>query len=75
MYLFADETKLMKRVKSRKDSAILQKDMSYIKNWSTTWFLNFHSDKCHVLTLGKPQKIEHGHNFCLGDKEPGNGKK
>ena len=69
MYLFADDTKLMKRVRSRKDSVILQKDMDNMHNWSTTWLLNFTPDKCHVLTLGKLQNIKYAHNYRLGDKE------
>ena len=40
-----------------------------MQNWSTTWLLNFHPDKCHVLTLGKLQNIKHAHKYRLGDKE------
>ena len=69
MYLFADDTKLMKRVRSRKDSVLLQNDMNGMQNWSDIWLLNFHPDKCHVLTLGKLQNIKHAHNYRLGDKE------
>ena len=70
MYLFADDTKLMKKVRTQNDSALLQNDMDGMQNWSNTWLLNFHPDKCHhVLTLGKLQNIKHAHNYRLGDTE------
>ena len=40
-----------------------------MQNWSNTWLLNFHPDKCHVLTLGKLHNIKHAHNYRLGDTE------
>ena len=69
MYLFADDTKLMKKVRTRNDSVLLQNDMDGMQNWSNTWLLNFHPDKCHVLTLGKLHNIKHAHNYRLGDTE------
>ena len=69
MYLFADDTKLMKKVRTRNDSVLLQNDMDGMQNWSNTWLLNFHPDKCHVLTLGKLHNIKHAHNSRLGDTE------
>ena len=69
MYLFADDTKLMKKVRTQNDSVLLQNDMDGMQNWSNTWLLNFHPDKCHVLTLGKLQNIKHAHNYRLGDTE------
>ena len=69
MYLFGDDTKLMKKVRTRNDSVLLQNDMDGMQNWSNTWLLNFHPDKCHVLTLGKLHNIKHAHNYRLGDTE------
>ena len=28
----------------------------------------FHPDKCHVLTLGKIENIQHAHRYCLNDQ-------
>ena len=31
--------------------------------WSDTWLLKFHSDRCKALTLGFPEKVERLHAF------------
>ena len=65
MYLFADDTKLMKRVRSRKDNILRYSNMDGIQKW----LLNFYPDKRHVLTLGKLRNIRHAYNYHLGDTE------
>ena len=37
--------------------------------WSDVGLLNFHPDKCHVLTDGKHQNIVHAHNCTLNGVE------
>ena len=69
VYLFADDTKLMKKVKSRDDALILQNDIDAMSKWSDDWLLRFHPDKCHVLTLGKFNNIKYAHNYLLGGEE------
>ena len=59
MYLFADDTKLMKEIESIHDILDLQKDILEMDVWSTTWLIKFNLEKCHVLTLGKPKLITH----------------
>ena len=55
MYLFADDTKLMKEIQSPQDVVVLQNDVSEMDCWSKTWLIKFNLDKCHVLTFGKPK--------------------
>jgi len=69
IYLFADDTKILKQVDSREDSLILQKDINSLERWSREWLLKFHPDKCHVLTLGKFGNIKHAHPYALGERE------
>ena len=69
VYLFADDTKILKQVNSRDDSLVLQKDIDNLERWSRDWLLKFHPDKCHVLTLGKFGNIKHAHLYVLGDEE------
>ena len=57
LYLFADDKKLMKTITSLEDSILLQNDINALEKWSKTWLLNFHPNKCHVLTLGKFENI------------------
>ena len=50
LYLFADDTKLIKRIKSEQDSLELQSDVEALDRWTARWILRFHPGKCHVLT-------------------------
>ena len=67
LYLFADDTKLLKAVTSRQDSILLQNDINALEEWSKIWLLRFHPKKCHVLKLGKFDNIRHEHPYQLGD--------
>ena len=59
MYLFADDTKLMKEIKSVQGMLDLQRDISEMDAQSATWLIKFNLEKCHVLTFGKPKSIAH----------------
>ena len=63
--LFADDTKIFHQITSREDALILQSDLSLLEQWSKHWLLNFHPDKCHVLTLGKFDNIRHTHRYHI----------
>ena len=50
-YLFADDTKIFRVINSLDDQHILQNDLVKLENWSDTWFLKFHLEKCkHMNT-------------------------
>ena len=51
--LFADDAKVFSQVASEAEALLLQSDIDTLENWSKLWLLNFNTDKCHVLTLGK----------------------
>ena len=65
IFLFADDTKIVKEITSIEDSLIIQQDINELENWSRKWLLRFHPDKCHVLTLGKFWNIIHAHPYSL----------
>ena len=69
VFLFADDTKVFKQIKSLEDSALLQNDIDALDKWTEKWLLKFNSDKCHVLTLGKTEKIKHTHRYSISSKE------
>ena len=52
VYLFADDTKLFGLANSPEDTSTLQNDLDLLHNWSKTWLLDFHPDKCKILRLG-----------------------
>jgi hypothetical protein len=63
--LFADDSKVYKRINSVEDCMLLQKDLDSLVQWSETWELRFHPSKCQVLsvTRGKnPAKFNYSMN-------------
>ena len=57
MRMFADDTKIWKKITELKDCSELQEDLTRLQQWSETWLLQFHPDKCKVMHVG------HGHTF------------
>lgn len=49
--LFADDMKLFMQIKTNEDERILQEDLNKLSNWSNTWLLKFHPNKCKVLSI------------------------
>ena len=53
IFLFADDTKAFRQIKTPTDNDILQRDIDKLTQWSNTWLLKFHPDKCVSMSLGK----------------------
>jgi hypothetical protein len=51
--LFADDTKLYRRINSIEDCQILQRDIEALESWSHKWLLKFHPNKCKVMRIGR----------------------
>ncbi len=66
--MFADDAKLMKRVKKQEDCWALQDDLKNIHKWSTKWNMEFNAEKCKVLEIGKSQ-YRPRHDYKLGNVE------
>jgi hypothetical protein len=59
-FLFADDTKVYKRITCVDDSNGLQSDLMALQEWTDKWLIKFHPDKCVVLTVGTDtQATEH----------------
>ena len=52
IFLFADDTKAFRDIKSVPDQLILQNDVKSLTEWSDIWLLKFHPDKCVAMHLG-----------------------
>ena len=50
-YLFADDTKLFRVIKSNSDIATLQADLNTKIDWSDKWLLRFNKEKCKLLSI------------------------
>ena len=69
VYLLADDTKLMRKIKSEEDAKALQRDLDELEAWSNKWLLRFNPDKCHVLTIGKFENIRYTERYRLYGNE------
>ena len=50
---FADDSKVAKVVNTTDDAEILREDLVKLQNWSHDWQMEFNSDKCQVMHIGK----------------------
>ena len=58
VYLFADDTKVFRQIKSQYDHNKLQGDINNLLDWSNKWLLKFHPDKCVSMKIpGKPNEL------------------
>ena len=58
-YLFADDTKLFRVIKSINDIAILQNDLNTMIDWSDKWLLRFNKEKCELLLINGWSNAKH----------------
>ena len=49
VYMFADDTKIIRVIKSRAGFLMLQNDLDSLFNWSKLWQLNFNIPKCDLV--------------------------
>ena len=50
---FADDSKLGKSLSSQDDVECLRKDLISMEKWSSEWQMQFNTDKCAVMHLGR----------------------
>ena len=68
-FLYADDTKIFRKIASKEDAMSLQEDIKKLEQWSEKWLLKFHPDKCHVLSLGKIENTQYTHRYCICQQE------
>ena len=54
--MFADDTKLYAKTKTRQDCDRLQQDLNHLAAWSQDWLLKFNETKCVVLKIRESLK-------------------
>ena len=68
-FLFADDIKIY-RVKTREDdNKELQKDLNLLSDWSETWLLKFHQDKCKHMKITCNENEENNPSYDLHNKK------
>ena len=55
MFLFADDTKIFRRISTKQDEVILQKDINEMVKWADQWQLEFHPDKCVKMSVNNKE--------------------
>ncbi len=65
---FADDAKLLTRIKSEEDSAKLQQNLDKIWDWSLKWEMEFNVKKCSVMEFGR-SKNRITSDYKLGNEE------
>ena len=58
LFLYADDLKLYREIKSGEDCVTLQRDVDRLYDWTRYSLLEFHPDKCEALRLGPKKKTE-----------------
>lgn len=57
--MFADDTKIWARIRSKQDSCVLQADLDNLMRWSDEWMMKFNCEKCKVMHIGHDLDTEY----------------
>ena len=52
VYMYADDSKIFRKVNFAYESECLQRDLDHLQEWEDKWQLRFNVDKCKVMHLG-----------------------
>ena len=63
--MFADDTKLFREIVDQSDQNLIQEDLDILFDWSKTWLLKFHPDKCKVLPISGRNTIHEHPNYTM----------
>ena len=66
--LFADDTKIMRRVNCIEDCRQLQEDLDRVEQWGRKWQMEFNIRKCRVVEFGKSKRRVHWDYMMEGVK-------
>ncbi len=67
VFLFADNTKIFRKIKGEEDQQGLQQDLTTLEDWSNKWLLQFHPGKCKHMHIGK--KNSSSNTYSLHDQQ------
>ena len=67
VFMFADDTKVFRIIERHEDQTLLQDDLDKLSAWSSKWLLNFHPDKCKLLSMGPTDEDNVIYELNTGD--------
>ena len=62
-FLFADDTKCLRPIRSPQDHILLQSDLDALSLWSTNWKLMFNETKCSLLSITSRASPDHNNTL------------
>ena len=65
VHMYADDTKLGRRIETIVDNHLLQKDLNILMEWSTKWQLRFNASKCKILNIGTIWRHSINHIYTM----------
>ena len=68
-YLFADNTNIFIQIKTEEDRKNTQDDLDKLQQWSDTWLLKFHLNKCKVMFISNNWLTEITTTYYLHDQD------
>lgn len=77
MFLYADDTKIFRQIKTDNDCSKLQEDLDAMRKWTEKWLLNFHPSKCKYMRIGRSDVTQFGYKMyedleeCTVEKDIG----
>ncbi|CAC5375636.1 unnamed protein product [Mytilus coruscus] len=70
--MFTDNTKLFREIiVDQNDQNLIQEDLNTLFDWSKTWLLKFHPDKCKVLPVSGRNTTHEPPNYTMKKYEGG----
>ena len=67
--MYADDTKIWRRIESPEDHIILQTDIDQLLNWAEANQMIFHPDKCKVLAVSNGNSHVGDHIYKMADRD------
>ena len=65
--MYADDTKVWRRIYKADDHYILQRDINHLLNWATRNMMKFHPDKCKTLAVTNGHRPETDFIYSMSD--------
>ena len=66
--MYADDTKIWRRINKADDHYILQRDIDHLLNWATRNMMTFHPDKCKTLAVTNGHRPDTDFIYSMSDK-------
>ena len=63
IFLYADDAKLFRHVKTQFDNLLLQDMINSLQSWTDTWQLKLNVDKCVTVSYGR--QVDKSHSYYL----------